>query len=280
MPRALLILPALFVFALGLTVPVVAFSQRSHAIPATEPCNPNKPPVGNGRPGCQPTTPNPGGGDETTTTTTSTPPPPPPPELVPVAGRTAVVKQLRGVVRVRVPGSSRFKVLSSASLIPIGSDLDTRSGTVGVTTADTIGRQTGAFHSGMFKLEQQTASTSSAGAARIVTVLRLMGGSFSGCEADEDNTQAVIASIPIRIAPTRHRVVRRLWGSESGGSWSTVGGQAAATVRGTVWMTEDNCLGTYVRVRRGVVLVHDFRTGKTVRVTAGHSYLAVAPDPF
>jgi hypothetical protein len=43
-------------------------------------------------------------------------------------------------------------------------------------------------------------------------------------------------------------------------------------------MTEDNCFGTYVLVTRGVVLVHSFATGRTVRVTAGHSYLARAPD--
>jgi hypothetical protein len=170
--------------------------------------------------------------------------------------------------------------LSARRLIPIGSALDTRAGTVGVTTAAARGIQTGQFHSGMFKLRQPTASAASAGRKRVVTVMRLIGGSFRGCEADEDNKLAVSSSTTAFAARRRrHRVVRRLWGSESGGSWSTVGGQAAATVSGTVWMTEDNCLGTFVHVKRGVVFVHNHVTGRTVRVRAGHSYLALAPDP-
>jgi hypothetical protein len=89
----------------------------------------------------------------------------------------------------------------------------------------------------------------------------------------------VISRVLASAARGRHGVVRRLWGSESGGSWTTSGAQAAATVRGTVWMIEDNCLGTYVLVKRGVILIHDFARGRTVRVTAGHAYLARAPDP-
>jgi hypothetical protein len=44
-------------------------------------------------------------------------------------------------------------------------------------------------------------------------------------------------------------------------------------------MTEDNCLGTYVYVRRGTVRVHDFARSRTVTVSARHAYLALAPDP-
>jgi ferric-dicitrate binding protein FerR (iron transport regulator) len=72
--------------------------------------------------------------------------------------------------------------------------------------------------------------------------------------------------------------VRRLWASESGGSWTTVGGDAAATVRGTEWLTQDSCAGTFVHVKRGVVIVRNLFTHRRVRLTAGHSYLAKAPD--
>jgi hypothetical protein len=126
----------------------------------------------------------------------------------------------------------------------------------------------------MFKLLQSKAS----GAGRhALTVLRLAGGSFRGCETVEDNGRPDVGR-PAAVVARRRRVVRRLWGTETGGSWSTSGSQAAATVRGTEWMTEDNCFGTLVRVTRGVVLVHSFATGRTVRVTAGHSYLVRAPD--
>jgi hypothetical protein len=47
-------------------------------------------------------------------------------------------------------------------------------------------------------------------------------------------------------------------------------------VRGTKWLTEDRCNGTLFRVKRGVIAVKDFRTGKTVLVKKGKSYLARA----
>jgi hypothetical protein len=45
-------------------------------------------------------------------------------------------------------------------------------------------------------------------------------------------------------------------------------------VRGTVWLTEDRCGGTYTRVKRGVVAVDDFARNRTVLVRAGKSYFA------
>jgi hypothetical protein len=112
-----------------------------------------------------------------------------------------------------------------------------------------------------------------------VTKLRLIGGSFRRCEADED----MVAPIPKTTAfaarrRRRHRVVRSLWANEGGGSWSTSGGYAAATVSGTQWLTEDLCLGTYVFVERGMVVVRDFVRHRTVRLRAGHAYLARSPD--
>jgi hypothetical protein len=50
-------------------------------------------------------------------------------------------------------------------------------------------------------------------------------------------------------------------------------------VCGTVWLTEDTCVGTYIYVKRGIVSVRSLVTGRTVTVRAGHHYLARAPDP-
>jgi hypothetical protein len=47
-------------------------------------------------------------------------------------------------------------------------------------------------------------------------------------------------------------------------------------VRGTVWLTEDRCDGTYTRVKRGVVAVDDFVTDRSVVLRAGKSYFAAA----
>jgi len=64
--------------------------------------------------------------------------------------------------------------------------------------------------------------------------------------------------------------VRSLFGSGHG-RFRTQGKHAAATVRGTIWITEDYCDRTVIRVKRGVVGVKDLRTGKVVAVRAGSS---------
>ena len=66
---------------------------------------------------------------------------------------------------------------------------------------------------------------------------------------------------------------RSLWGKGKG-RFRTKGKNASATVRGTIWLTQDTCAGTLVRVKRGVVDVLDFKRHKHVRVKAGHSYFA------
>jgi hypothetical protein len=45
-------------------------------------------------------------------------------------------------------------------------------------------------------------------------------------------------------------------------------------VRGTIWLVQDGCKGTVTKVFRGVVDVLDFKSKKTVTLTAGQSYLA------
>jgi hypothetical protein len=45
-------------------------------------------------------------------------------------------------------------------------------------------------------------------------------------------------------------------------------------VRGTVWEVIDRCDGTLTKVKRGRVVVRDFRLKRTVVVRAGKSYLA------
>ena len=53
-------------------------------------------------------------------------------------------------------------------------------------------------------------------------------------------------------------------------------GEVRATVRGTSWLTEVRCEGTYVEVREGVVDVRDLIRKRTIQVRAGQSYLARA----
>ena len=74
----------------------------------------------------------------------------------------------------------------------------------------------------------------------------------------------------------RRPPVRRLWGHGKGRT-RTSGNNGSGTVRGTFWLTEDRCDGTFFRVKQGVVAVRDFTRHRTVVLHAGQHYLAPAP---
>jgi hypothetical protein len=144
----------------------------------------------------------------------------------------------------------------------VGSIIDTRNGAVGLQAArgPSGGIQVGTFFGGKFKVVQKKKLRR--GQRRHTTDLRLTGGRFVACRA---------AGTKAREARRRRR--RHLWGSATG-SYRSVGENSAATVRGTKWLVKDTCAGTLTRVRRGVVVVHDFQTGKNIKLRRGQSYLA------
>ena len=102
---------------------------------------------------------------------------------------------------------------------------------------------------------------------RPVVEFRLAGGNFGVCK------RKLAAISAVKPPP---KVVRHLWGSGKG-RFRTRARYAAATVRGTVWLTADRCDGTLTRVTQGTVQVADFPRRKTVLVRAGKSYLAKSP---
>jgi Ca2+-binding RTX toxin-like protein len=198
----------------------------------------------------------------------------------PVLGKSVVVRPVSGVVLV-VPETSADPnaaqpvpaappvPLDSERNIPIGSVVDTRLGTVAMTTAiDHEGTtQSGDFDSGAFQIFQGDLDGSPAD-------LALRGGkSFAACSAGDRRRGLAVFS-------SRHRgqgggAIRRLWG-DAHGKFRTGGRLASATVRGTRWLTEDRCDGTLVRVARGEVVVHDAVANRDVVVRAGEQYLARA----
>jgi len=95
---------------------------------------------------------------------------------------------------------------------------------------------------------------------RPLVELRLARGNFAVCPRRRG----------ARVAAT---IVRQLWGNGKG-RFRTRGRYAAATVRGTNWLTADRCDGTQVRVRQGVVQVQDIPRRRQVTVRAGGAYLA------
>jgi uncharacterized repeat protein (TIGR01451 family) len=100
-----------------------------------------------------------------------------------------------------------------------------------------------------------------------LTTLTLTGGDFSSCASP-------------RVISKDKTPIRQLWTSGKG-NFSTKAKYAAATVRGTVWQTEDRCDGTFVSVVTDSVQVLDIPLNKTVVVSAGQTYLAQPPRaPF
>jgi hypothetical protein len=172
---------------------------------------------------------------------------------VPVKGEVFVKLPAGAAGRARAAASG-FIALSRARQIPMGSILDTRKGTVRLTTAAvTIGAtQSGSFNGGLFRVLQSRLKR-----AKALTELRLYGGSFRFC------TKA------------RKRTIRSLR-ANARGRFGIRGrfGMATATARGTVWTVADRCDGTLTTVKRGTVVARDLGRLRNVIVRAGKSYLA------
>ena len=189
----------------------------------------------------------------------ASPPAPPAPaqeEPVPDLGQTLVAEPFSGSVRVKLRGTKRFRPLASISELPLGSTLDARNGRVTVSTIrDRRNRvQEGVFHAGVFTVRQRASQ-------RYVTEL-VLRGKLAACSEDSR-------------AQSSSRRTRRLWGSGRG-RYRSRGNNSSATVRGTIWLTEDRCDSTLTRVRRGTVVVRDFALGTKVVLTRGESYVARA----
>jgi hypothetical protein len=218
-------------------------------------------------------------GDDVTFTTPAEPPPPPAPAppvqpqgavtppsnttfslapaTPPVLGQTVNVAVHSGTVTVKLPGAGGYVALSDVASIPVGAIVNTREGSVTLTSALPNGTtQSGLFHGGLFEVRQPKGAGG-------VTELVLRGAPPS-CPAAGARAAAV----------TKRRPPRRLWGHDDHGNFRTRGGNSVATVRGTVWYVEDRCAGTLTRVSQGKVSVYDSARHRTVIVRAGHSYLA------
>ena len=96
--------------------------------------------------------------------------------------------------------------------------------------------------------------------------------SYAQCKA----TKATTGPLSAHTASTRPSILQTLHARDHHGRFRTRGRYSAGTVRGTIWDTTETCAGTLTTVKRGTVDVLDFGTRKTIRVHAGHHYLAQA----
>ena len=168
-----------------------------------------------------------------------------------------------------------FVPLEGAANVPMGAQLDTRAGRVAVTSAaDTAASkaQTADFYDGIFQVKQSTPKTKPKKPKALITDLVLKGEPpRSECAP----IKAASAAATKKKKRGAKSVLGGLWGNGKG-KFRTDGKYSSATVRGTIWLTQDRCDGTLTRVKRGIVSVRDFKRRKTVSVKAGHSYLARA----
>jgi hypothetical protein len=184
----------------------------------------------------------------------------PPP---PVAGKTLNAKVVSGKVLVKLPRSKVFDDLNKVAVqLPVGTVVDTTKGRIQLTAAQSLTTKktaTATFFKGIFRIGQKAA-------ARPITDLKLVGGSFAPC-GKSSRTSAKAA---------QKTKVRTLWGAGKG-LFRTSGKFSAATIRGTAWAVTDYCDGTLTKVTQGSVTVRDFRLKKNVVVKAPRSYFAKAP---
>jgi hypothetical protein len=205
--------------------------------------------------------------------------------LPPVPGKTFDARVVSGNVFIKYPPGTGpraavtplkgFVPLKGAANVPMGAQLDTRKGRVAVTSAhDTSGRaaQTADFYDGVFQVKQSVPRTKPKTPKALITDLVLKGEPPRSECAPIKGASAAAATKKKRGGKS---VLGSLWGSGKG-KFRTNGKYSSATVRGTIWLTQDRCDGTLTTVKRGIVSVRDFKLRKTVSVKAGHSYLARA----
>jgi hypothetical protein len=201
----------------------------------------------------------------------------------PVAGKSVNVNVVSGQVFLKLPAgrsgratgpAKGFVPLTGQKQIPVGSQLDTRKGRIALTSvADTGGKKTQAsdFYDGIFQVKQSVPKKKPKKAKALITDIVLKGQIARSQCAPLKGARS--ATTDKKKGPKA--VLGKLWGNGKG-KYRTNGRYSSATVRGTIWLTQDECDGTLTKVTRGTVQVRDFKRKKTVIVKAGHSYLARA----
>ena len=174
----------------------------------------------------------------------------------PEYGKTVNMGPVGGTIRVHLPGTTKFVVLSTERQLPVGTIVDADAGRMRLSSAKGPGggTQSADFFSGSFRVLQPRGG-------QPITVLKL-----------ENPIVCRTKSRPGALARTRNR---GLWGNGEG-NFRSEGRHGSATVRGTIWWAQDRCDGTLFRVKRGVVTIRDFTSHRKLKLHSGEKYLAPA----
>jgi hypothetical protein len=201
-------------------------------------------------------------------------PPPPPPEgepvgpggpppapgeetLGPLFQRTANLEPLQGTVLIKLPGSNEFVEIQEVTTVPMGTKVDVSDGHVLLVTQKkpSGGLQSIELWAGAFVLQQKRKNN--------ITVMTLASSFASAAQSRAGE----------EIASLRKRKKRRLWG-RGDCRCRHRGKNSSGTSRGTWWLTAERRKGTLTKVKKGKVVVRDFKRRKKVLVKAGEKYLA------
>lgn len=166
---------------------------------------------------------------------------------------TVVAGPVSGTIFVKFPGSDVFEALEGPSQIPERSIVDATDGEVRIVSDapdEPGGIREAIFSRGRFKIIQDDPP-------RATLEGRLTGG--VACGAGKHRRALKKRELEILTKGGRHR---------------SRGRHGSGTVRGTNWLTRDQCNGTLFRVFEGSVRVKDFVKNKNVKVDAGETYLA------
>jgi hypothetical protein len=214
---------------------------------------------------------------------------------LPTLGKTANVTPISGLVFVKLPGSGHsarsarldgrlvkgqgFIPLTQARQVPVGSEIDSRRGTLQIVAASPKQRHTqqARLSGGVFSVGQATTGRDKGLATFTLKENAFPGApSYASCSVAKKAHLAGTGTPGAQAAKLSPKVLQTLSASDNHGSFRTKGRYSAATVRGTQWVTEDRCDGTLTKVKRGKVSVLDFHTRTTITLHAGQSFLAKA----
>jgi hypothetical protein len=214
-------------------------------------------------------------GEERSFTTAAAPPPDPEPPVTdpaptpgpaaptPELGTSVVASPATGTVRVRAPGDDHYTTLGANDVVPVGAKIDTRRGAIDLVSALADGStQKAKFWNGVFTVRQ---SKKGKGYTDIHVA------PATGCKSRAKARKSA------DVSASRKKKKRRrnsLWGRDDHGRYRGHGRGSVATVRGTTWLMEERCSGSYTKVKQGKVSVRDKRRHRTVLLRAGDSYLA------
>ena len=180
-----------------------------------------------------------------------TPETPPVIAPVPVQNRTLVASRVSGNIFIRIGTTDEYRELKADEGLPVGTVIDATDGHVRITGVYKGVIQSAEFWGGTFTISQPKSDG--------YIEIRLYGK--LKC-SNKKATKAV-----------KRKAKPKAWG-DGKGRFRTRGEHSSASVRGTRWLVEERCTGTFTKVDRGVVSVRDFPKHKTVSVRAGKNYLA------